>query len=126
MITATLIAFAVLLGYFVTVGLSMAVTFSFTRTAPGFVVKDHLLRTRYKLFQALVWLMCVIVGSFLSALLAELVQNPWLVGALFATVLILVLWGNTWEARQRGLWHQLFLSALTGAGVGAGYYLALH
>lgn len=125
MITATLIALALTLGYLVAVGLSLAITFSVAKAAPAFIVKDHLLKTGYKLFQALVWLVAVAVGSYLSALAAEAVMRPWLVGGLLAVLLVFVLWANTWEARQRGLGHQLLMTILTLVGVSTGYYLAL-
>ena len=125
MITATLTALALILGYLVAVGLSMAVTFSVARAAPAFLVKDHLLKTGYKLFQALVWLVAVTAGSYLSALAAEVVMRPWLVGGLLAALLVFILWANTWEVRQRGLGHQLLMTTSTLVGVGAGYYLAL-
>lgn len=125
MITATLTALALILGYLVAVGLSMAVTFSVAKVAPSFMVKDHLLKTGYKLFQALVWLVAVTVGSSLSALVAEVMMRPWLVEGLLAALLVSVLWANTWEVRQRGLGHQLLMTAFTIAGVGTGYYLAL-
>jgi len=126
MITGTLIVLALLLGYLVAVGLSMAVTFGVTRAAPEFVANDHMLKTGYKFFQAVDWTACVIVGSYLSALVASITIRPWFVGGLLAALLVLVLWSNTWEMRQRGLGHQLLMSVATVAGVGAGYYLALH
>jgi hypothetical protein len=52
-------------------------------------------------------------------------MRSWLIGGLLAALLILVLWTNTWEMRQRGLGYQLLMSAVTVAGVGAGSYLAL-
>jgi hypothetical protein len=125
MITGTLIALALILGYLVAVGLSMAVTFGVTKAAPEFVASDHMLKTGYRLFQAVDWTACVIVGSYLSALVASITIRPWFVGGLLAALLVLVLWINTWEVRQRGLGHQLLMSAATVAGVGAGYYLAL-
>ena len=125
MLSATLIAVALILGYLVAVGLSMMVFFGVARTAPQFVVKGHLVRTRYKLLEELVWLVCVTAGSYLSALVAELTMRPMLVGGLLALILILVLWANRWETRQRGLGHQLLMSAVSAAGVAAGYYLAL-
>jgi hypothetical protein len=125
MITGTLIVLALLLGYLVAVGLAMAVTFGVAKAAPDFIASDHMLKTGYRLFQVVTWTTCVIVGSYLSALVASTTMRPWLVGGLLATLLLLVLWSNTWEVRQRGLGHQLLMSAATIAGAGAGYYLAL-
>ena len=116
MITGTLIALALLLGYLVAVGLSMAVTFGITRAAPDFVASEHMLRTGYRLLQAVAWTACVIVGSYLSAVVASITMRPWFVGGLLAALLVLVLWSNTWEVRQRGLGHQLLMSAATAAG----------
>jgi hypothetical protein len=125
MIAVTLIAFALILGYFVAVGLSMMVTFGITKAAPGFVVKDLRLRSGYKFFQDLGWLVFATAGGYLSAVVAEPTLRPWLVGMLLAGVLVVVLWSNTWEVRQRGLGHQFLMSVLSVVGVGAGYYLAL-
>lgn len=125
MIAGTLIAVALILGYLVAVGLSMMVAFGITKAAPNFVVKDFRLKTAYKLVQELVWLLGVTAGAYLSALVAGTIMRPWLVGTLLASVLVIVPWTNTWEARQRGLGHQFLMSLLAVAGVVAGYYLAL-
>jgi hypothetical protein len=125
MIAGTLIAFAIALGYLVAVGLSMMATFGITKSAPGFVAKDLRLRTRYKLVQQMLWLVCVTVGASLSAVVSEPVLHPWLVGTLLAVILVAVPWTNTWETRQRGLGQQLLMSLVSVAGVAAGYYLVM-
>ena len=124
MITASLIAVALIVGYLVTVGLSMIATFGIGKASPGFVVRDYQLRTGYKFFNELVWLVCVIAGSYLSAAVAES-AHPWFVGAVLAGILVFVPWTNPWETRQRGLAHQMLLNLLSVAGVAVGYALRL-
>ena len=48
---------------------------------------------------------------------------PWFSGALLAGAMILVLWTNAWEMRQRGAVHQILMSLMSVAGVAGGYVL---
>lgn len=123
MIAGTLIAIALVLGYAVAVGLSMAATFGITKAVPSFVVNDHLLKTGYKLFQVLVWLLCVIGGAYVSAAVAASATRPWFTGILLATALVLIPWTNTWDVRQRGIAHQIVMSVISVAGVVVGFVL---
>jgi hypothetical protein len=50
---------------------------------------------------------------------------PWLSATLLAVILILVLWTNTWEMRQRGLANQLLMSVMSIAGVATGFVLRM-
>jgi Na+-translocating ferredoxin:NAD+ oxidoreductase RnfA subunit len=123
MIAGTLIAIALILGYAVAVGLSMAATFGITKAAPWFVVNDHLLKTGYKFLQELVWLLCVIAGAYVSAAVAASVTRPWFTGTLLMIALVLIPWTNTWDVRQRGITHQIVMSVISVAGVVAGFVL---
>jgi len=123
MIADTLAAIAIILGYAVAVSLSMAVTFGITKAVPAFVVKDHLLKPGYKLLQNLVWLLCVTAGAFVAANLAASTAHVLPVGGLLAIALIGVSWTNAWDVRQRGILHQIVMSAVTVAGVAAGFAL---
>jgi len=125
MINGTLTAVALVLGYFVAVGLSMLATFGIANAAPQFIAREHRLKTRYKILQELVWLVCATAGAYPSAWVADLTGKPWAVGALLACILVLIPWTNTWEMRQRGLLHQIILSIAAVAGVGVGYFLQL-
>lgn len=124
MITGTLILFALVLGYVVVIGLSLAATFGITAARPNWVTKGHRLTCGYKLLQALVWLVCVTAGSFVTAAVAGSVDG-FIVGAMLAAILICVLWASGWEARQRGMAHQILMSLVVVAGVSAGYALRL-
>jgi uncharacterized membrane protein YfcA len=122
MITVFLIAASLALGYAVAVGLSMAATFGITAASAGFVVREHRIRPAYKLVQELLWLMCATAGGYVTAGVSG-VTMPWFSGALLAGIMIVVLWTNTWEMRQRGPVHQLLMSVVSVAGVAAGYIL---
>ena len=126
MMTALLTAAALLPGYIVAVVLLMAVSFAITSRVPAFVVHDYRIRKRYKLTQDLVWLMCATAGGYVTAFMTPIVGGvfiPWLPCAALAIVLIVMLWSNSWEMRQRGITHQILISIVTIAGVAAGYLL---
>jgi hypothetical protein len=123
MIAGTLVAIAIILGYAVAVSLSMAVTFGITKMVPAFVVNDHLLKASYKLFQDFVWLLCVVAGALVAAAVAASTAHLWLVELLLAAGLVCVPWTNAWDVRQRGILHQIVMSAITVVGVAAAFAL---
>lgn len=123
MVTGTLVALALLLGYVLTVGCSMVATFGLTSASPEFVAKNYRVTPEYKRVQALVWLVAVTAGAFVTCAVAQ-GAYPWIVPVLLATILIGMLWVNSWEARQRGMAHQILMSLVTIVGVVAGYGLA--
>lgn len=125
MITGTLIAVALLLGYTSTVLCLFGATFWFTSASPRFVARNHRLTPGYKRVQAVIWLVCVTAGGFVTCAVAQGTQM-WIVGASLTGIFIGMLWLNTWEARQRGLAHQIFLSLISVLGVVAGYGLGRH
>ena len=125
MINGTFILFAVVLGYGIAVGLSMLATFSITKAAPAFVVKDHLLKPGYRLVQELAWLVCVALGAYAAAWVADLAMHPLLVGIALTATLLIILWTNTWEMAQRGLGHQVAMSLTTVIGVSIGFAIHL-
>jgi hypothetical protein len=117
------ISFAVLvifLGYAAVVGCSPGMTLALTSAAPQFVEGNHCVRGPYKLAQAASWLVCTAVGGFVTAWMGNR-SFARLEGMVLAGVLITVLWGNTWEVRQRGLAHQILLTALTMVRMSVGY-----
>jgi uncharacterized membrane protein YfcA len=122
MIPLFLIAAALALGYAVAVGLSMAATFGITAVSPAFVTREYRIRPAYKLVQEVVWLVCATAGGFVAATVSGATM-PWFAGALLAGTMILVLWTNNWEMRQRGAVHQILMSLVSAAGVAAGYLL---
>jgi len=123
MILGTLITVALLLGYVFAVGCMLAATFGLTSASPEFVVRDYRLTTGYKRLQALIWLVCVTGGALLTYLV-EQGAYPLMVGILLSLVFIAMLWRNSWEARQRGMVHQILMSLVSVLGVIAGYGLA--
>ncbi len=125
MITAAFVLFALILGYGVAVGLLMLATFGITKAAPAFAVREHMLSYGYRVLHEVVWLVCASVGGYLAAWVAGFTPHPWFVSVLLAAILVAVLWGNTWEAAQRGLGHQMMMTAATILGVGVGFVLQL-
>jgi H+/Cl- antiporter ClcA len=125
MITGTLILVAVLLGYAITVGCSLVVTFGLASASPDFVAQDHRITAGYKRVQALLWLACVTAGGFVACSVSR-GTSPIVVETLLTGSLIGMLWFNTWEARQRGVAHQILLSLVSPMGVVAGCELAKH
>ena len=112
MITGTLILVAVLLGYGMAVGCSLVATFGLTSASPEFVAREHRITAGYKRMQSLIWLVCVTAGGFVTCAVAQ-GTNQWEVGSLLAASLIGMLWLNTWEARQRGMAHQILMSLVS-------------
>ena len=125
MIAATLIVIALLLGYGMAVGCLLVATFGLTSASPDFVAREHRVTAGYKRVQAVVWLLCVTAGGFATCAVAQ-GARPWLVPVVLAASLIGMLWWNTWEARQRGMAHQILMSVVSILGVTAGYGLAKH
>ena len=124
MITGIFLSLALILGYAITVVLSMAATFAISSVSPSFVVKDHRIRLRYKLLQDLVWLFCAIAAGYITSWVAQRV-DPWLAKSALAAVLVVLLWVNTWEMRQRGIPHQVAMTLLSVAGVMIGFALRM-
>jgi len=125
MITGSFLLLALVLGYLVTVGLSMAATFGITAASPDMVAQDYRITQRYKFIQDGVWLVCTIVGAYVTALILGRDHSPWMGGAALVAILVGVLWRNAWERRQRGIGHQILMSVATVVGVGAGFFFRL-
>jgi hypothetical protein len=125
MITGSFLLLALVLGYLVTVGLSMAATFGIAAASPNLVAQGHRITQRYKFLQDGVWLLCTTVGAYMTALILGRDHSPWLGGAGLVVVLVAVLWRNAWERRQRGIGHQILISVATVIGVGVGFFLRL-
>lgn len=125
MITGTFTVIALVIGYVVAVGLSMAATFGIAKSVPGLVAADHVLKPGYRITQEFIWLLCVTVGAYFAAWMTQFSMRPMAVAALLATALVAILWINTWEAAQRGMAHQIIMSLISVAGVCAGFALCL-
>ncbi len=125
MITGTLILVALVLGYAMTVGCSLVATFGLASASPDFVARNHRITAGYKRVQALIWGACATAGGFVTCAVAQGARE-WQVGTLLAASLVGMLWLNTWEARQRGMAHQILMSLVSLLGVLAGFGLANH
>ena len=113
------------LGYCLVVVLSLMATMAIASAARGFVVKNYCLGSGYKFAMELLWTVAAVAAGFVAAAVGGAGMVGWLTGAALAGLLTLVVWTNTWEARQRGLPHQILLTFLPGLGVFAGVYLRL-
>lgn len=114
------------LGYLLVLVCSLATTIGFASVAPGLVVRQHRLQSGYKLLHEAMWTVWSAGAGFVAAAIVGPSFLAWLTGAALAALLIFTLWTNTWEARQRGLPHQILISILSCAGVGVGIFLRLH
>lgn len=123
--TLLVVSIGLALGYCLVVVLSLMATMALASATRAFVVKDFCLRPAYKLTMGLFWTIAAVAAGYVAVAVAGAGAVGWLTGAALAGVLILVLWTNTWEARQRGLPHQILLTFLTCVGVLAGVYLRL-
>ena len=90
--------------------------------SPRFVVANYRVRSSYKVTHELMWFFCVLIGGFVTARVG-MGMSQWRQELGLSGVLLLMLWRNTWEARQRGTAHQILISLLTVAGVMAGFVL---
>ena len=123
MIAFIYMAGGLLLGYTLAVGSFLVVTLGIASAAPAFTVREYRIRTGYKLLQDILWLGCTFLGGLAAATLVGEFY-PIIVDILLTAGLIAVLWRNAWEARQRGLPHQILMSVMTAAGVLLGFVLA--
>ena len=122
MFIAVMMAAALALGYTVTIALSMVLTFAVTMALPKFVASEHLIRNGYKLVHEILWLLGAATGGYVTALVGRGI-HPFLTEAALMAALIWVLWENSWEARQRGMAHQVLITVFTVVGVAGGYML---
>lgn len=123
MVNYTIIAIAILLGYTTTVSISLLTTMGIAAGAPAFVVRDYRVRGAYKWLHEALWLLAAVLGGVVAAL-AGVGISEWKAKLGLCALLLLMLWRNTWEARQRGTAHQILISVLTVVGVFCGYLLA--
>ena len=122
MFIAVMMAGAIAVGYLVAVGISLLLTFAVTLSLPKFVEADHLIRNSYKLVHEGFWLLAAGAGGYVTAVVGKGI-HPWLTEAALIAALLWVLWDNSWEARQRGMAHQVLITVFTVFGVAGGYLL---
>ena len=120
MIGYAILGLSVLAGYCMTVVCALIGTMGIASAAPRFVIANHRVRASYKLTHEAMWFCCVLIGGFVTARVG-LGMSQWRQELGLIAVLLLMLWRNTWEARQRGTAHQILISLLTVAGVMIGF-----
>jgi hypothetical protein len=125
MISITLIAVSLILGYVIAVGLSMVFVFGFVRILPSLVRQDHRLSGIYLLLQDGIWFVSAAAAGYAASWIAVESSAPWAGAALLGVVLVGAMWRNTEEVMQRGLIHMLLASGCAFAGVAAGFWLHL-
>jgi hypothetical protein len=113
---------AVVLGYLIAAACLLGATLAIGSAAPHFVEEKHCLRGPYKLAYAAIWVLCAAAGGYATAWIGDR-SWAWAEGLAILAMLTAVLWKSPWEARQRGLAHQILLTALTPVGVMLGYSL---
>ncbi len=121
--TLVVVGAGLALGYVLVVVCALAATIGIAAAAPRFVVRDHYLRPGYKLLHEAAWTAASLGGGFLAAAAVGSRPLAWSAGAGLIAALLLILWTNSWEARQRGLPHQILITVLTCAGVAGGVFL---
>jgi hypothetical protein len=124
MISLALIAVALLAGYLLTLICSLTATFALASASPSFVTQNFRITPGYKRVQALIWLLSVMAGAFVACAVAR-ATYPIFVAVVFAALLVGLLWFNTWEARQRGMAHQILMSVASLLGAAGGYGAAV-
>ena len=122
MISYAIIGLAILVGYMVTVTTALVATIGIASGAPAFVVRDYRVRPGYKWLHETIWFVCATLGGFVASM-AGMGVYVWKAELGLSAALLLMLWRNTWEARQRGTAHQILISLLTVAGFFTGYAL---
>ena len=125
MVELIVIGLAVLAGYIVAVGLILLSTMAIASAMPRFVVQNFRVCGKYKFLHEFMWFLSTTAGTFVAARIASDVQ-PIRLALVLGAALLIILWRNTWEARQRGIAHQVLISVLTVAGVFAGISLKTH
>ena len=120
MIGYAILGLSVLVGYCMTVLCALVGTMSIASAAPRFVIANYRVRSTYKFTHEVMWFFCVVIGGFVTARVG-LGMSEWRQEIGLCVVLLVMLWRNTWEARQRGMVHQILISVLTIAGVLVGF-----
>lgn len=118
------IAFALGLGYLVTVAASLTLTFGLTSASPAFVAKDGRITMKYLLVHGLIWTLCAAGGGYVAAILSG-TWFPWLIGSILTGWLAWVLWTNMERRRTQAVAQQIAMTALSAAGVALGMWLRL-
>ncbi len=120
MIGYAILGLSVLAGYCTSVICALIGTMGIASASPRFVIANHRVRSSYKVTHELMWFGCVLIGGFVTARVG-LGMSQWRQELGLISVLLIMLWRNTWEARQRGTAHQILISLLTIAGVMVGF-----
>lgn len=124
MLSVSLLVVALVFGYVAVIALMLASTFAIVGLRPALAVENYRLRSPYKLFQDLLWLLFSCIGGYLVAWVAT-GANPLLAAALLAVIFIRTLWLNHGEAEQNGLIHVLVSSSCIVVGAVAGYAIEM-
>lgn len=124
MTTLITIAFALALGYIVTVACYLTLTFGITSAAPTFVATGGRISRQYILVLATVWTLCATAGGYMAALLTGPLK-PWLIELLLTAILAGVLAKNVERRKRQAIAQQIAMTALSALGVAAGFWLRL-
>ena len=123
MFIAVMMGLGIAAGYVVTLLISMILTFAVAMSLPKFVEADHLIRNGYKIVHEVFWLVAATAGGYVAAVIVK-GFHPQITELVLLAGLIWVLWSNSWEARQRGMAHQILITTFSVCGVAGGYVLS--
>ncbi|MDE1177864.1 MAG: hypothetical protein PW789_14895 [Edaphobacter sp.] len=124
MLSAALILVSFLMGYIVVVSLIAFSNFVIPTYLRTFAVRNNQLSTGYKLLQDLLWLVCSLIGGYI-VVAGSIEARPRITAILLAVALLIVMWRNMSEVRQRGLFHMMLSSLGIIIGVAGAYLLQL-
>lgn len=117
-------------GYVAAILVYLFFTLSLTAIAPHMVAVHGRFRTLYLLISYAVWLLCAVLGGYLSTWLTTTgtaAWLPWLPVGVLAIALTTVAWLHPIEAREQLVGLSRPLMALASlAGVVLGCYLRVH
>jgi hypothetical protein len=126
MFSVAIIIVSLIAGYTLVAALTMFATFAIAKLSPTLAIKDHRLSNSYNLLQDLLWLIFSAAGGFVAVAVAGSTgASPLFTAAALAVILLVVIWSNHSEARQRGFIHMLITSTCIVAGIAGAYVLRM-
>jgi len=123
MVLILVMTLALGIGYVSVVMSYFLLSFALTSSAPHFVSDAGRFRPSYLLVNCFVWMLCTILGSYVTASIS-IAWFPWLPVAVLGVSLVLLTWHHPLEAHWQlaGL-ARVLMSGVSAVGVTLGYFL---